>query len=100
LIRFCKQIKSLDISSTNVSDTGLIAISKFGKQCTELSIANCRNITALGLSRILKKNGVALGYLCINGCRQISHECVEQIRSLTPKLKLDAKLEVLGNRIF
>lgn len=99
LIRFCKGLTRLDVSGTRVSDVALIAISKYGKKCMELSLANCGNITATGLSKLLQKNGVALGYLNLSGCTQISHECIDQIRRVSPKLKLEAKLQVLGSRI-
>jgi hypothetical protein len=69
-------LRILELGSSNVSDEDLIEISASQKNLTALYLSNLRQITDLGLTRLLEANPY-LAILSLENCPQISQVSIE-----------------------
>eukprot|EP00111_Clytia_hemisphaerica_P022499 TCONS_00066167-protein len=68
----CQNIKSLDVSWSNVSNNSIQSISKASTRLEKLCLNGCQAITDDSIIKIVKKHGESLEVLEVLGCFNIS----------------------------
>ena len=94
VISSAKQLRKLDLYGTNISDAGLVHVSKLGN-LDSLNLGFCHRLTNESVDSIVKLK--RLKYLNLGFCRRISDAALERLGALTELETLNLSLTSVGD---
>ncbi|WP_419194974.1 leucine-rich repeat domain-containing protein [Novipirellula herctigrandis] len=89
IIASAEQLRKLDLYGTNISDAGLIHVSKL-RNLESLNLGFCNRLTNRSMDSIVKLR--RLKYLNLGFCRRISDDAFQQLAALTELETLNLSL--------
>ncbi|PRP77590.1 F-box/LRR-repeat protein 20-like isoform 1 [Planoprotostelium fungivorum] len=76
----CRGLTSIDVSGiTNLSDTSTMYIANFCKGLSHLTLKRCIHITNESIAVLVKLTRNTLQYLDIDGCVELTDECISEL---------------------
>ncbi|XP_074660849.1 uncharacterized protein LOC141913270 [Tubulanus polymorphus] len=82
----CSKLKHLDISWTNVNDTGLEAVAENADKLVSVTMNGCQGITDTGIESLVRKHGKTLTSIELFGCFNVTQRGTKLIGKHCPNL--------------